>query len=64
MSQRMLVFGSPSWYRDETAASGSGREELLDDLEAVVVHDTQQILALRRAIVPVDERLPAREKRR
>ena len=47
---------------DEIAASGSGREEFLDDLETVVVLDLQQILALRRHVVPVDERLPGREE--
>ena len=52
----------PVMVLDETAPSGGGREQFLHDLESVVVHDTEQILALRRLIVPVDERLPGREE--
>ena len=47
---------------DETSASGSGREEFLDDLGSAFVLDAEQILALRRAIIPVNERFPALEK--
>ncbi len=41
---------------------GSGREEFLDHLGSALVLDAEEVLALRRAIVPVDERLPALEE--
>ena len=47
---------------DEIAASDTGCQEFLDDLLPVVVLDVDQVLALRRAVVPVDERLPALEE--
>ena len=53
---------APVVVLDETAPSGSGREEFLDDPGSALVLDADQILALRRAIVPVDERLPGLEE--
>ena len=43
---------------DEIAAPGAGRQQCLDDPETVVVLDTQQVLVFRRAVLPMDERVP------
>lgn len=47
---------------DEIAASGSGREEFLDDLGPAFVLDAEQVFAFRLTIVPVNERVSVHEE--
>ena len=46
----------------KTAVTGRGYEEFLDDLGSANILDATQILVFRRAIIAVNERLPALEE--